>query len=163
MTGRRAIIGLCMLSALVFSAIAAQSATAVETGTTAFTCVKVTKAVGTAGFSKEHCKPGNAVSSNAEWEHKKFKPNTTTKITGSNETTNGEKEVSRLKAVITGIETELQSTVLEGSGTMVNNAEGEEMWAEGEGTITYKNVTVAKSAAKAAKSGKTSTRRRWAR
>jgi uncharacterized membrane protein len=39
MTGRRAIVGICMLCSLFISAVAAQSAMAVS-GTTAFTCVK---------------------------------------------------------------------------------------------------------------------------
>src|SRR5262245_46064859 len=62
---KRSIIGICLCCALMVSAIAAQAASAAN-GTTAFTCKKVTKAVGTAGFSDAHCK--SPVESNAEYE-----------------------------------------------------------------------------------------------
>ena len=48
---RRAVVGLCMLSALLISAFAAQGAAATK-GTTAFTCQE--KAGGT--FTDAHCK-----------------------------------------------------------------------------------------------------------
>ena len=67
MTGRRAIAGLCMLSALLISAVAAQSAMAI-TGTTAFTCKEVT--AGTGHFKGAHCKPSDAGTGvGANWDH----------------------------------------------------------------------------------------------
>jgi hypothetical protein len=67
MIGHRAVIGLLLLCALSFSAIAVASASAESKGTTAFTCVK---AEGGAGFSKEHCAAADAVASGAKFVHK---------------------------------------------------------------------------------------------
>ncbi len=140
MTGRRAIVGLCMLCALVFSAIAAQGAAAASNGTTAFTCKSVTPAAGTAGFSDSACK--NAVSANANFEHVAFSGSTNLTGTGG---------LTKLHSVISGIEFELQSTSLEGSGTMENMADvfgtGEHT-VDGTGVIEYKGVTVTRPAGK---------------
>ncbi len=145
MTGRRAIIGLCMLCALVFSAFAAQGAAAASNGTTAFTCKKVTPAVGTAGFSKEHCRPEDAVSSNANYEHVSFAPETTTKLTGNNKTTEGATSVAKLHSIQAGINEELQATTVSGEGWMTNAIDPTgEHYAHGEGVITYSGVTVTK-------------------
>ncbi len=140
MTGRRAIVGLCMLCALVFSAIAAQGAAAASNGTTAFTCKSVTPAAGTAGFSDSACK--NAVSTNANFEHVAFSGSTNLTGTGG---------LTKLHSVISGVEVELQSTSLEGSGTMENMVvagENGEHTANGSGVIEYKGVTVTKPAGK---------------
>jgi hypothetical protein len=109
MRKQKVIAGLCLLSALALSALAAQSASAATKGTTLFTCKKVTPAVGTAGFSKAHCKAEDAVSSNAEYEHFPIAENTTTEITGTTEDTEGKSTVSKLKATISGVEVEIQS------------------------------------------------------
>jgi hypothetical protein len=120
MTGRRAIVGLCLLCALLVSAFAAQGASAATTGTTG------TAPAGT-GYN------GN--------------------ITGSG----GE---TLLHSVISGIEVELKSTELAGSGTMESMLAGTgEHTSNGTGTIEYKGVTVVKPAGKgcAVKTGQVTT------
>jgi hypothetical protein len=158
MTARRAIIGLCMISALIASAIAAPGAGALEVkGTTAFTCVKVIEAPGTEGFSKEHCKPEDAVTTNAKFQHVAIAEGTATEITGSNEKTNIETEVAKLKETIAGVATELQATAVHGEGTFENLLDTEEgahfheHYAHAEGTLTYTGVTVTKPAGKGCK------------
>jgi len=155
MNGRRAVIGLCMLCALLVSAIGAQSASAKEFGTTAWTC-KAKSPTGGVGFSKEHCKPSDAVTTGALFEHKEIPVNTVTELTGSNAKTNAETngpEPTVLASTRAGLELELEATGVAASGspTMVNktkvNAKGEtEMYAEGEGAILYTGVTVKKPA-----------------
>jgi hypothetical protein len=109
MTGRRAIVGLCMLCALLVSAFAAQSASAVTKGTT-----------GTAPAGTGY----------------------TGKITGSG----GE---TLLHSVISGIEVELKSTELGGTGEVESMLAGTgEHTSNGTGTIEYKGVTVVKPSGK---------------
>lgn len=150
MNGHRSVIGLCMLCALLVSGFAAQSASAVTKGTTAFTCA----AGSGAGFSKEHCKPEDAVGSGAKFNHVEIPQDTTTEITGSNETTAGATDVTKLKATINGIVTELQAKVTTGSGWMENKKEGAtdpnpgEHYAVGHGTITYTEASVVAPAGK---------------
>jgi hypothetical protein len=143
MTGRRAIVGLCMLCALVFSAFAAQSASAKST--TAVTCGK---GLGTSDFSDGHCKT-NVGAGKGEFGHATFVGKTN--ITGTNETTGGAKEATKLKSVQAGVTLELQSQTLTGTGTMENKEEAGEMFAHGTGVITYKEVTVTAPAGKGCK------------
>jgi hypothetical protein len=93
MIGRRAVIGLSLLSALLVCALAAQSASAVTaTNTTAFTCAPV---IGGAGFSDAHC--DNAVASGATFKHDLITGTTT--IEGTNEkVTPGEKGEATAKS-----------------------------------------------------------------
>lgn len=161
MTGRKAIIGLCMLSALAFSAFAVQSASAATKGTTVFTCKK--KAVkGGAGFSKAHCKTADAVASEAEYEHVAVAENTTTEVTGTTEDTEGKPTVSKLKSVQAGVEEELQSGlahilpefevspgVFQKSWvTNTKDATTGEHYFAGEAWVRYTEVTVTKPAGK---------------
>jgi hypothetical protein len=144
MTARRTIIGLCMLCALAFSAIAAQSAAA-AIGTTAFTCKAVTPAAGTAGFSKEHCRPSDAVSTNANFEHFAVGQDTTTEITGTAETTGGELENNILKATIAGVALSLSTKQVHVTGGYENKLDEltKEHYIHGhEITVTYTNVVV---------------------
>jgi len=103
MSGRRAIIGLCMLCALAVSAIAAQGASAAPAGTTLFTCVN--KGAG-GGFTREHCAKGDVGSGNF-W-HVAIAENTTTEITGTTINTAGEPITSKLESVQSGVVEELQ-------------------------------------------------------
>lgn len=166
MTGRRAIVGLCMLCALAFSAIMAQAANAESNGLTLFTCKEVTPAPGTAGFSKAHCKESDAVSTEAKYEHVAIAENTTTNITGTTVDTEGKPTPSRLKATISGIETELVSPLahihpeVEGKPTSwVTNAKEpatgvpnpNEHYFHGEAQVDYTEVEVAKPAGKGCK------------
>lgn len=140
MSGRKAIVGLCVLCSLAFVAIAAPNASAL--GTTAFTCKKVTPAVGTAGFSDAHCK--SAVSSNAEYEHVEIKENTTTEITGTSDRT-AACEPWILRSVSSGVELELRSKCVHiTSGTLHNVKVGEEHVATGTARLTYTEVEVLK-------------------
>jgi hypothetical protein len=141
MTGRRAIVGICMLCALIISAVAAQSAMAVS-GTTAFTCVK-----DPAGTLKgEHCLTGGT---GENYKHVEIAQDTTTEIEVTNaKTVNETKEASSqiFKATIAGVPLELKATGVSGTGTLTNKKDA----ATGEhyvtGTVTYKytGVTVAK-------------------
>jgi hypothetical protein len=149
MTGRRAIVGVCMLCALVFSAFAAQSASAASKGTTAFTCVK-----GQGTLKGEHClTTGNAAE---EYGHVEIAENAPTEIIGTNGKTSGETSaagLTRLKETIGGVELELTATGVSGTGTMENKKDGTtgEHYAEGSGTIVYSGVEVAKPAGKGCK------------
>jgi hypothetical protein len=156
MTARRAIIGLCMISALIASALVASGASALEPkGTTAFTCKEVP--VGTGHFVREHCKPGLSSEGKGDegtgnFEHVAIGEGTTTEITGSNETTGGETEITALKEVIGGVTTELQATGVHGEGSFENLLDPTgEHYAHAEGTITYTGVTVTKPAGKGCK------------
>ena len=155
MNGRRAVIGLCMLCALLVSAIGAQSAVAKEFGTTAYTC-KLKSPEGGVGFSKEHCRPADAVTTGAKFEHVEIPVNVQTELIGSNAETNeatNEAEKTFLKSTRAGIDLELEAggVANEGAATMINktkvNAKGDtEMYAEGEGKILYTGVKVKKPA-----------------
>ncbi|HEX5609269.1 MAG TPA: hypothetical protein VFX45_04155 [Solirubrobacterales bacterium] len=135
MTGRRAIVGLCMLCALLVSAFAAQGASAV--GTTGYTCNTTGTAVGTK-FSDAHCKTSNV---NGEFRHVEIPKGTTTELTVSNETTEGVKDNTLFKFTIAGSAISFTGTTTSGSGWMTNAEEGGEMFAHGEGTATYTGIT----------------------
>lgn len=136
MTGRKSIVGLCMLCALVFSAFAAQSASAA--GTTAFTCVEVAPKAGvTAGFKTTDCKEATEVGENVHSEHKEITTKTNLSGTGG---------ITKLHSVISGVEVELEATSVSGSGSMENALAGGVMEAKGTGTITYEGVTAIKPA-----------------
>lgn len=146
MNGRRAVIGLCMLCALAFSAFAAQGAAAASNGTTAFTCVK-----GKGTLRGEHCLTTGTAA--AEYGHVEIAENTTTELTGGNEKTKNETTESApsiLKETIGGVELELKATTVSGTGTMENKKDPVtgEHYAEGSGTIVYSNVEVVKPAGK---------------
>ncbi|HEX5609268.1 MAG TPA: hypothetical protein VFX45_04150 [Solirubrobacterales bacterium] len=132
MNGRRAIAGLCMLCALIVSAVAAQSAGAA--GTTAYTCAE--SAPG--GFSDAHCK---TQSEGGGFVHKAINNNLTTELTGSNETTEGSKDSTVLKATVAGVALTISAHTNTVSGWMTNAEEGGEMFAHGEGTATKTEVT----------------------
>jgi hypothetical protein len=145
MNGRRAVVSLCMLCALLGSAFAAQGASAATKGTTAFTCKKKT-IEGGAGFSKEHCKPDDAVASGAKYEDAEVPQDTTTKVTANNTTTEKVRDPSILTSTFFGATIELKGEITEGEGWMTNAVEGKEHYAHGEGTITYTEVSVVKPA-----------------
>ena len=137
MTGRKAIVGLCMLCALMLSAIAAQGASAA--GTTAVTCEKV--APGTGTHSDAHCK---TASPGGEYKHVEFGTNTTTTGTLSNNLTGVEKSVGVLKATVAGLGVQLNAQTVSATGTLENKSEGSEMWAQGETSaagIVFEEVT----------------------
>lgn len=140
MSGRRVIIGICMLCALLVSAFAAQTASA----KTAYTCVEQIEAK--FDFGDKHCKATTVPPHSGQYAHVAITQKT--KITGDNILTGTERQNTKLKSVQAGVTLELQSTVLEGTGEMENKEEGGEMVAHGTGTIEYKNVTVTAPAGK---------------
>jgi hypothetical protein len=86
MIGRRAVVGLSLLSALLLCAFAAQSASAnvrtTSNNTTAFTCVK--DAGKTGDFKDAHCDE-TGIKGKEEFKHVEIKLNETTEIEASNE------------------------------------------------------------------------------
>jgi len=142
MTGRRGIIGLCLLCALVFSALATSGASAAPAGTTAFTCKESATGVGTP-FTKSHCKKADE-SATGKFRHVEVPQGTTTTITGGNEKTVGEEpDPAILKSTQVGLNVELVSSEVHGHGTMTNKVTaGGEHYIHGEGIITYKKVKV---------------------
>jgi hypothetical protein len=135
-------MGLCLLCALGISAIAAQSASAVFTGTTAFTCAAVTPKAETKGFSDAHCK--SAVSTNAAFEHVAIANDTTTELNVSNETTGGASAPFILISTVAGATLETEGAKVSGTGTIHNHLEGEEHQATGTATIKFDEVKVKK-------------------
>jgi hypothetical protein len=153
MTGRGAIIGLCMLCALAFSAAVVQSASAAVAGTTAFTCLKKAGGVGPETFSKEHCKKGEGP---GEYGHFSFAQDTTTEITVTNANTNAATngpESSVLKETIGGVNLELTSTEVTGTGTLENkkDAATNEHYISGTAVIEYKKTVVTAPSGKGCK------------
>jgi hypothetical protein len=135
---RAALAGLCLLCALGFGAFAAQGASAVVKGTTAFTC-KEKEVQGGAGFFREHCKPVDEVLFNANYEHVSIAENTVTEAKVTNEKTDAETEGPtpfKMKTTIGGVEAELQATGVAGCATIVNKkAPTGEHFAEGETNV----------------------------
>jgi len=125
MTGQKSILSLCMVCALALSAFAAQGAAA-ATSTTAVTCV----AGASNDFSDNHCKTASA---GGGFGHVAITENTNIKGSG------GE---TILRSTQSGINVELKSTSLTGTGTMANSLVGEDHRASGTGVITYEGVTV---------------------
>jgi hypothetical protein len=132
MTRRKVIVGLSLLCALVFSAIAVSSASAL--GTTAFTCEPVKLG---AQFSDEHC---NIEKAGGEgFKHTEIAAGVKTEIVGSNEKTASETKAATpviLHATLSTIPVTITCQKVTGTGTLTNNA-GPPMTASGPGTATY--------------------------
>jgi hypothetical protein len=148
MNGRRAIVGLCMLCALVFSAFAAQGAAAATKGTTAFTCVKEK---GT--LRGEHCLTTGSAS--PTFGHVAIAENTTTELSATNAKTASETTAAApkiFKFTLAGVPLELQATGVSATGSATNKkAASGEHYFSGTGTITYTGVTVLKPAGQGCK------------
>ncbi|HEX6666680.1 MAG TPA: hypothetical protein VF081_08810 [Solirubrobacterales bacterium] len=142
MNGRRAIVGLCMLCALLVSAFAAQSASAI-TGTTAFTCVK---GGGGKDLRGEHCLATGSAAQ--EFGHVAVAENTTTDLSATNLKSANEtitRSTWRLTVTIAGVPMELTATDVSGSGWLENKQSSSiEHYAHGKGTLTFTEVIVAK-------------------
>jgi hypothetical protein len=139
MNGRKTTLVLCFACALIVSAFAAQSASA---ETTAFTC---SKEVTTKTWSDAHCDNESGIK---EYGHRAIPENTTTSLTVAPGTS---KPVMRLRATINGINVELSTENVSGSGSMHNATVGGKMQATGTGTKTYTNVKVTSPAGKGCK------------
>jgi len=131
-----------MLCALLVSAFAAQSASAI-TGTTAFTCVKDK---GT--LKGEHCLTTGSAS--PVYGHVAVAQDTTTEVKTNTEKASNETEEcspARLKATIGGIATEFTTCAVEGEGWMENKLDASgEHYVAAHTTSTFTNVKVAKPA-----------------
>jgi hypothetical protein len=143
MIGRRAVVGLSLLSALVFFAFSASSALAVN-GTTAFTCVKSPAVL--PGFKDEHCKEAAIKAEEVKFKHEEIKQDLTTSIHFTNKTTivkEGEKEVDQtedgvLAVKIFGAELEIICKKIFGHAELTNSLDA----TTKEHRITIKKVTI---------------------
>ncbi|HEX6666693.1 MAG TPA: hypothetical protein VF081_08875 [Solirubrobacterales bacterium] len=149
MNGRRTVVGFCMLCALLVSAFAAQSASAI-TGTTAFTCSKEAAIKDRVG---EHCLN---IEGSKEYGHVAIAENTTTEVTATNEKTEANTTKARLftlRITIGGVPLAIHATGVSGSGWMTNavNPATKEHYAHGEGTVTFTGVTITEPAGRGCK------------
>jgi hypothetical protein len=142
MNGRRAIIGLSLLCALVFSAYAAPSAFAVK-GTTAFTCVK--KAGGT--LRGEHCLTTGTATQ--EFTHEEIAVGTLTETEGTNEktaNTTGSSTEPLLTAVSGGVNVEISCENESATGKLENQKPGAFMKVKGSEIVIIYTKCVTKGA-----------------
>lgn len=125
-------------------------------GTTAFTCGPEGQPNSKAGFSNAHCKPGDAVGTNAAYVHTEVPAGTSTEVSGSNKKTGAGTEATtpmKLSATISGVETEIQAAGVSASGSLENmkDAASTEHTISGTGSVTFTGVTVAKPEGKGCK------------
>lgn len=150
MTGRRAIVGLSLLCALVFCAFMAPSAAALQ-GTTAYVCEPVEMA---AAFGDEHCT--EEAEGGEGFVHELIEPKQVLNAAATNVGTEFEPNISKLKTTIAGTEVELQA---EGFKTCkeawLENSEREgKMYFHGEYCGEFTKVVVTKPAGKCSVAGK---------
>lgn len=146
MIGPRAVIGLSLLCALLFSAAVAQSASAAKAvNTTAATCIK---GVGNEDFSDAHCDefvgPGEG-----SFGHAAITLNETKELDATNETTGGATTpiVLRGKANGAAVEIECASMATTTNKSAVHNVEAEAKHTmTGNGTALFSKCTVKKPA-----------------
>jgi hypothetical protein len=141
MIGRKAIVGLSLLCALMFCAFAAQGAQAAK-GTTAVTCVKVGGTLG--GFTDAHC----AKEGSGEFAlQDTITAGTKTAITGSNAKTEANTTAAKrstLKGTSLGVEVLITCTTVSSTGEIENKA-GPPMSIEGKKIfVTYGGCIVEK-------------------
>jgi hypothetical protein len=152
MIGRRAIVGLALLSAFLFCAFAAQSASAALTtskNTTAFTCVKDATEKG--DFKDAHCDETNV--GKGIFKHELIPPDTTTEVDVTNEKvteSTTKSEITVLKTTITLVKTEIQCTVVNNNvkNSTIHNVEPEPKAHTFTGTVEteFSKCTVIKPA-----------------
>src|ERR1043166_3162389 len=149
MIHRRAVVGLSLLSALLFCALAAQSASAAKAvNTTAVTCVKV---AGTGDFNDEHCDKPNA-EKKGEFTHELLSLNVTRELDATNQKVTGETKESEpivIKSKIGLTSTEIVCAKMQttSSKSFVHNVETEgKHTMTGNGTALFKECTVPKPA-----------------
>jgi len=148
MIGRRGTVGLSLLCALVFSAVAVQSAAgAVSNNTTAVTCVE---GGGVLDFSDAHCDKKVAVGT-GKFGHEALPVSNgePTEVEGSNETTGGATIPGKFFAEPFKVQTEIECTKLSGTGTVINVEEpvgSKNHQVRGTGTGKASGCTVKKPA-----------------
>jgi hypothetical protein len=138
MIGRRAIVGLSLLCALLFSAFAVQSAAATAgANITAFTCEPV--AIGK--YEDAHC--DRRVDTANGYEHKLITEKTPLEPT--NVTTGGATSTQVLEGSPFKVATKIECKTLTGEGTVENSEpEAKKHKIRGSGTLNYTNCTVVK-------------------
>jgi hypothetical protein len=142
MIGRKAIVGLSVLSALLFCAFAAESAFAVAAvNTTAFTCAK---GGGDKDFSDAHCDQ-NVGKEKGEYGHIAIAVGKETKVELTNakvteETKKSEPAVFKSKVGLT--KTELECATLKGEGTFTNVETEGKHTGTGQASIKFSECTV---------------------
>lgn len=151
MIGRRTVIGLSLLSMLVFSAFAAQSASAaVSDNTTMYTCVQT----GEGDFEDAHCDNAGPNAGEEEYEHIDIPAGETTEIEATNEkVTNSTKdsEPAVLKGTVGLTKTEVTCTVVknktsESLSHNIDDNNGEKHTLTGVAVVEYTKCTVNKPA-----------------
>lgn len=116
MIGRRTAVEVLLLCALVFSAIAVQSASAVQAGnTTAFTCIEGA----TEDFSDPHCDK-KVTPPTGPYGHSPITPGETIEIRGTNETTGGATSPAVTKGKVFGAALEITCNTTAGDGLVHN-------------------------------------------
>ncbi len=145
MNGRRAVIGLSLLCALLFSPFAAQSAQA-TVGTTAFTCVEG----GNKDFADAHCDEG-VTPGTGKFGHAELPESgkATTTVEGTNaKTANKTTEAKHalFKSTSGGIALEFTCATVQAEGSIKNLAVGPDggMAVESNGTTTFSNCKMPK-------------------
>lgn len=116
MFGRRATVGLSLLCALLFSAIAVQSASAVPAkNTTVYTCAEggLVK-----DFKDPHCDEKDVGS--GKYGHIPIGPGKKTEITVTNKTTGEATEPVTLKGIVAGVALEITCITADGKGSLMN-------------------------------------------
>lgn len=108
MIGRRAIVGLSLLCALAFCALAAPTANA-EPHTTAYTCLKETKPTALSkGFKDEHCSE-TAKGTEVSWKHEYIPIDTVTEVNVTNNETSSKTIAPKLKGKVAGTAFEIEA------------------------------------------------------
>lgn len=139
----------CLVCVWTVGAIVADHASAVN-GTTVYTCRAVVPSAGTAGFAREHCKPDDALPSNAAFEHVSVTQDTTTELTVTNDKTNintNAAEPTTTHVALTGIEISIRAGSEHGTGTIINKLDPtNEHYVHAVGIVSRTEVTVVKPA-----------------
>ncbi len=155
MIGRRAVLGLSLLSALLLCAFAAQSASAQKAeNTTAFTCVKDGNKKGE--FEDAHCDKKHP-KTEGEYTHKEIAKDVTTEIEVTNEkmgAATNEKTSQVLKATVFAVKTEITCDTVKSRKTagvdknFIHNVESGagKHTVTGEGTVEYTGCKALKPA-----------------
>lgn len=137
MSGRKALLILCMLLGSAF-AFAAQSAPA---ATKIYIC-SLGGGSKDFGAGDSHCSKGHVTPGTGEYGHVETKIGGVTTVVTNNVKTGSEKETTKLKSTQFGVTLELQSTTVSGSGSLGNVEEGGEQFASGSGSMTFEGATV---------------------
>ena len=142
MIGRRTTVGLALLCALLFSAIAVKSASAAAaTNTTAFTCVK-TAVPETGTFNDAHCDSDTA-NKKGNFEHEQLPIGKTLEGETTNETTGGVRVPMTLKGTPFSVKTHIECQVAGGKGSGGNTETKVGVHGgSGKGTSEFTNCTV---------------------